>query len=83
MRPSHTVLSSTLVLISRESGKKELFRITDDPHDAKKVDKAARTDALPASIDATQSALVIPVIDPTRTLSPEAGNQLREPDHVG
>lgn len=82
MRPSHTVHSSTLVLISRKSGKKELFRITDDPHDAKKVNKAARTDAPPANIDATQSALVIPEIDPTRRMSPEAENQLREPGYL-
>lgn len=65
-------------LISHKSGKNELFRIGDDPLEAKKVEDAARIDALLANIDATQSALVIPEIDRGRTMSPEAEKQLRE-----
>ena len=65
-------------LISHKSGKNELFRIGDDPLEAKKVEDAARIDALLANIDATQSALVIPEIDRARTMSPEAEKQLRE-----
>ena len=65
-------------LIAHKSGKNELFRIEDDPVEATTVDDAAKVEALRANIDATQSALVIPEMDRTRTMSPEAEKQLRE-----
>jgi arylsulfatase A-like enzyme len=65
-------------LITDSKGRNQLFRLEDDPSETNAVDDEATIEILRQSIDATESALVIPVLDKTRTMSPEAEQQLRE-----
>ena len=86
LKPSGGKMSRSLVagiqwpwkLIAKKDKPAELFRIADDPREASVVDDDATAAALRASIRATQSALVAPEADRTRTMSPEAEQQLRE-----
>jgi len=65
-------------LISKNNGVRYLFRLEDDPAETTAIEDTTVIDAVRSSIEATQSSIIVPEVDRTRKLSPDAEAQLRE-----